>query len=122
MASGSIRQMADQVSYMMEDRLGVRGQRLSDKLRQGGHKLPRKVRRAATLLAEADELAMTPKLHARVDEARVAAGHRLCVRYLGRQKSAKRAQIWADMGASVGFAALVVLIGFVAYLVWKGHV
>ena len=114
--------MADQVANMMEDRLGVRGARLSDKLRQGGHKLPRKVRRAATLLAEADELAMTPKLHARVDETRVVAGHRLCMRYLGRQKSAKRAKMWAEMGASLGFAALVIFISFVAYLVWKGHV
>ena len=105
---------------MMEDRLGVRGQRLSDKLRQGGYKLPRKVRRAATILAEADELAMTPKLHARVDEARVVAGHRICMRYLGRLKSNRRAQIFADMGASIGFGALVVIIGFLAYLVWKG--
>lgn len=122
MGTASIRQMAQQVAGMIEDRLGVAGASLSDKLRTGGGKLPRKVRLAASLLAEADEMAMSPKLHARVDEARINGAYKLCMRHLGKLKSERRAKTWADIMGSIGFAIFVILAGLLTYLVWRGYV
>ena len=72
MSVATIRQMADRVADLMETRLRVKGRDLPEKLKRGGGRLPRKVRNAASLLAEASEMALNPKLQVRVDEGRVA--------------------------------------------------
>ena len=82
MSAITIQQMADRVAGLMEQRLGVRGNGLAEKLRRGGRRLPRKVRAQAQELADYAEKAKNPKLLVQIDQARVAACYDGCLRHL----------------------------------------
>ena len=123
MSVATIRQMADRVSALLEERLSIRGRDLPEKVKRGGRRLPRKVRNAASVLAEASEMAVNPKLQVRLDEARIAAAYDTCLRYLGPLgRSSRRAALLSSIGASIGFGLLVVAAAFIGFLVWRGYV
>ncbi|MGA0541802.1 hypothetical protein [Neotabrizicola sp. VNH66] len=122
MSVATIRQMADRVADLMETRLRVKGRDLPEKLKRGGGRLPRKVRNAASLLAEASEMALNPKLQVRVDEGRVAEAYDICVRHLAPiGRADRRRGALASVGASIAFSLLVVGGGLIAFLVWRGY-
>ena len=122
MSVATIRQMADRVSALLEDRLKIRGRDLPELLKRGGSRLPRRVRQAATLLAEASNMALNPKLQVRVDEGRVAEAYDTCMRYLGPLGRAdRRWALLSSIGASIGFGLLVVAAAFIGWLVWRGY-
>lgn len=123
MSAVTITQMADRVSSLLEERLGTRGRTLSDKLRKAGRRLPRRVRAAAAALAEAREMAQNPKLLVQLDEAQVAQNYDIVLRHLGgvNRRALRRGAI-LNFAASVAFSILVVGIGVVCYLVWRGYV
>jgi hypothetical protein len=123
MSAVTIIQMADRVSSLLEERLGTRGRTLPDKLRKAGRRLPRRVRAAAVALAEAREMAQNPKLLVQVDEAQVAQNYDIVLRHLGGvDRGALRRGAILNFVASVAFSILVVGIGVVCYLVWRGYV
>lgn len=107
MSAASIRQMSDRIAALMEQRLGVRGDGLAEKLARGGGKLPREVREAAEHLAESAEAAQNPALFLRLDHGRIARDYDLCLRHL------KRARRWEHRGelaiALLGRLAVIVL-------------
>ena len=78
MSAVTIQQMAERVDHMMEERLRIKGNGLTEKLRKGGRFLPRKVLAAAEKLADAAEQSKNPKLLLRIDEAAVAAAYDVC--------------------------------------------
>ena len=82
MSAVTIQQMADRVAGLMEDRLGIRGNGLAEKLRRGKRSLPRGARAAAQELADLAEKAKNPKLLVQIDQAHVAACYDTCVKYL----------------------------------------
>ncbi len=102
MSAVTIQQMADRVAGLMEERLGIRGKGLSEKLKRGKRLLPRSVRAAAVELADLAEKAQNPKLLVQIDQTRVAACYDQCVRYLSSRKAGS-----ASMRALVGMAATV---------------
>ena len=114
-------QMADRVAALMEERLKVRGQGLEAKLRHGGRRLPRRVRKEAEYLAMVAQMAMHPKVQMMLDEARIAQSYDTCIRYLNGLGARDRI-LGRLLGvtASVAFAVLVVAGGLVAVLVWRG--
>lgn len=123
MSAVTITQMADRVASLMEARLGARGRGLDEKVKRAGRRLPRKVRTAATALADAALMAQNPKLLIRVDEGDVAANYDICVRHLGGLNLAQRRKgALLNLAASVAFSVLVVGAGVLAYLVWRGYV
>ncbi|MCB6178202.1 hypothetical protein LHP98_08670 [Rhodobacter sp. Har01] len=123
MGAVTITQMADRVASLLEDRLGISGQGLEDKLRRGGRRLPHHVRAAAEALALSALKAQNPKLLVQVDESRVARDYDICLRYLSRLgRSARRKATLASIAASIAFSLLVVAGGVIAYLVWRGYV
>jgi hypothetical protein len=123
MSAVTIMQMADRVSALIEERLGVRGRSLPDRVRRAGRRLPRKVREAASLLAEASEMALNPKLQVRVDEGQVAEAYDICVRHLGRLNRAERRKTaLVGVAASAAFAVLVVAVLVIAVVYWRGLV
>lgn len=118
-----IQQMADRVASLMEQRLRVRGQGLSEKLRKGGRLLPRKVRTAAEALAEGAAMAQNPRLLLQVDQAAVAAAYDVCVRHLGGVSGADRRKgAIIGVAASIAMSVLVVALLVIAVLVWRGFV
>lgn len=118
-----IQQMADRVAGLMEERLRVRGQGLSEKLRKGGRLLPRKVRAAAEVLAQGATMAQNPKLLLQVDQAAVAAAYDICVRHLGGVNGGDRRKgLLVGVAASMAMSVLVVALLVIAVLVWRGFV
>ncbi|MDX5358489.1 MAG: hypothetical protein LPK12_12225 [Rhodobacterales bacterium] len=117
----TVQQMADRVAELMEQRLKVGGTGLAAKLKRGGRRLPRKVRREAEYLAGVSELAQHPKVQMMLDDARIAQAYDTCIRYLN-PIGARDRLIGGLLGVtgSIAFALLVVGGGLIAVLVWRG--
>lgn len=123
MSAVTIQQMADRVAGLMEERLGVRGKGLGEKLRKGGRRLPRKVRADAQALADFATQAQNPKLLTQIDFEKVSAAYDACVRHLGAiAPGGRRAAMIRGIAGSVAFSLLVVGGLVIAFLVWRGYV
>ena len=123
MGAGTIQQMANRVASLMDERLGVGGTDLTAKLKKGGRLLPHKVRAAAGKLAKAADMAKNPKLLMQIDENELAEAYDLCVRHLGGIDRKER-RIGALVGvlASVALGILVLAVGVVLVLRWRGFI
>lgn len=119
----TVQQMADRVAQLLEERLRSKGATLEARLRSAGRRLPRKVRDAGAALAAAVQMMQNPRLMHQVDDETVAVAYDICVRHLTAiNPSASRRGLILDMAARVAFAMLVVAVGFVAFLYWRGFV
>lgn len=122
MSAVTIQQMADRVAELLEDRLQLRGRDLRTKLRRGGRMLPRKVREGAELLAISAEKARNPKLLGQIDMGALSDAYDICVRHLvAIDVSGRRRDAFAGALGSVGFGVLVLALGIIGVLVWRGY-
>ncbi len=123
MTGQSIEQMAARIAALMEDRLGIRGETLSQKLRRGGRALPARVRHAAAELAEAAEQMRHPRLAQRVDRARIQRAYDRCLHHLRPIGAGERRWDYLVMLAARSGLAILAALGLViAALVWRGFV
>ncbi len=123
MSAITIQQMADRVAGLMEERLGVRGRGLDEKLRKGGRLLPRAVRAKAMVLAGLAAQAQNPKLLTQINMEDVAGAYDTCVKYLGTiNPGGRRTGILLGMASSIAFSLLVVAVLVIGVLVWRGYV
>ncbi|MCL7464491.1 hypothetical protein [Phaeovulum sp. NW3] len=117
----ALQQMTDRVARLMEQRLGAKGHGLQAKLRARSRALPRKVRRAVAVLAEAEALAAAPKIARQLDPARVQKAHDIAVHHLQPLGAADRLRATVlGIAASVVLALLVTGAGVLAVMVWRG--
>lgn len=114
----TILQMADRVSALMEQRLGLQGQDLAEKIARGGRRLPRRVRRAAGIVADAAEMAPHPRLQVRIDEEQVAIAYDQCLRYLGPLGRGARLR---SRLVTIGLSVLAALLVGAGLLAWRGR-
>ena len=84
MSAVAVRQMADRVAALMEERLHVRGATLEEKLEHGARLLPRRVREEARYVAQNAALARDAETLAQVDHERLAEAYNACVFHLRR--------------------------------------
>lgn len=114
-----IRQMADEVASLMAARFGGlrRGQQadLESMLRKRGGALPRRLRREARILAEADRKAGQPKLARQVDFAQLDHAYKALTAYLRPLGQGMRLR-----GGAAGIAASVLfgLLLLAAVAIW----
>lgn len=121
MSAVSIQQMADRVADLLQSRLRLRGNGLSEKLQRGGRVLPRGVRKAAQALADAATQAENPRLMMQLDLEKVAADYDLCVRHLnGLGARDRRIGMMLDFGARLALIVLMVGGLLLAVLYWRG--
>lgn len=121
MSAPDITGLALQVTSLMRERLGARGDSLEQTLRQRGRRLPRKVRRAAEELAEAETLAAHPRLRQMLDEAQIERSGRMVLNYLRPLGAGeRRRRLLLSIAASMSFALLATAAGVIAVLVWRG--
>lgn len=116
MSAIPLQQMADRVAGLMEERLGIRGTGLAEKLRRGGRHLPRSVRAKARELADFAEKARNPKLLMQIDQARAAECYDVCLRYLTAQRAGSvrlRALVQVLTTVALGLVVLGAVILFV---------
>lgn len=118
MSAITIQQMADRVAGLMEERLGIRGKGLSEKLRRGGRQLPRAVRAQARELADFAEKAKNPKLLVQIDQARVAACYDSCLRHLSGQRAGS-ASLRALMRITATVALGLLVVGGLVLMVQR---
>lgn len=114
-----IRPMADEVASLMAARFGGnrRGQQadLASMMSRRGGALPRRLRREARFMQQADQMAGQPKLARQVDFARLEHAHKVLTGYLRPLGQGGRLQSGAmRIAASVAMGLL--LLGLVA--VW----
>ena len=122
MSAVAIQQMADRVAGLLEERLNLRGRDLSVKLRRSGRQLPKKVRESAKVLAIAAEKSKHPKLLGQIDMGEVADAYDVCVRHLMTiDPVGRRRDTIAGMIGSVGIGVLVLALGIIALLAWRGY-
>ncbi|MFT3688149.1 hypothetical protein [Paenirhodobacter sp.] len=116
----NVHQMTAQVSQLLADRLGARGPTLRDQL-DAARRLPRRVRRAAGVLAEAEQMAASPKMARRLDMAAVGRAHAACVKYLRPIGAGERARSLV-LGVAANVVLGIVVVGALALLVarWRG--
>ena len=118
MSAVTIQQMAERVAGLMEERLGIRGNGLSEKLRRGRGALPRQVRAAARELADFAEKSRNPKLLVQIDQGRVATCYDICLRHLSSQRPGSAAlRTLARITATVVLGLM--LVGAVVLLVQR---
>ena len=123
MSAATIQQMADRVEDLLEERLSVHGADLRARLKKAGRRLPRKVRNAGEKLADGLELAQNPRLYMQLNQTEFARAYDICVRHLGGiDAKHRRTGILVNLAGSVAFAVLVVLIGLIAVLYWRGFI
>lgn len=83
--------------------------------------MPARVRRAAEVLAEAEAMAGVPKRARMIDLKAVARAHATCVKYLRRlNRSERRLGRVLDTAAAVVFGLVVLSVGIVLVLRWRG--
>lgn len=123
MSSVAIQQMADRVAQLLEERLGIKATDLASGLRKGGRALPRRVRESAELLAVSAAKAKHPKLLGQIDMGAVTAAYDACVRHLiAIDPAGRRNDTFSGMVRFVGGGILVLTIGIIAVLVWRGFI
>ena len=119
--SVSVQQMANRVADLMEQRLRVGGSGLAAKLERGARFLPRKVRREARYLAEADQAARVPRLQMQLDYEKIARAYDVCVRYLKPLgASARRKAILLDILTGFGSGIFVTIVLVLVVMMWRG--
>ncbi len=115
-----VQQMAEQVSQLLADRLGARGPSLRAQV-DAARALPRRVRRAAGVLAGAQEMAASPKMARRLDMAAISRAHAVCVRFLrpiGAGERAGRLALGVAANAALGMGVVGALA--IAVARWRG--
>jgi hypothetical protein len=121
MSSVAIQQMADRVAQLMDERLGAGARDLAGALRKGGRGLPKRVREAAELLAESAEKAKHPKLLGQIDMGAVSDAYDTCLKHLTSiDPSNRRRDTVSGMVRFVGGGILILAVGIVAVLAWRG--
>jgi hypothetical protein len=122
MSSVAIQQMADRVGQLVEERLGIGGRDLAARLRRGGRMLPKRVRESAQLLADAAEKAKNPKLLVQIDMGAVSDAYDACIKHLmAIDPTERKRSVLSGMVGFVGGGVLVLAIGIIALLVWRGY-
>ena len=117
----ALKQMADRISDLLDQKMRIKGKDLSDKLSKGGHRLPRRVREAAGVLARMSELAANPKLMKQVDFEAASQAYDLCLRQLGRTGFwARYGHIFEQWALSILTVLAVLAAMALAVMHWRG--
>ena len=119
MSAVTIRQMAGRVEELLVERVGARGRDFDAKLRHAGRRLPRKVRKSATALAQAAQMTLNPRLHAQLDESEIARDYDICLRYLSPLARGGRGRNGSVL-TSITVSLLLLAAGVAGFLIWRG--
>jgi len=118
----SLAEKTEELRLLMRERLGVKGRDFATALRRAGRLLPRRLRREARLLIEAEEMARSPRLMKFIDQGRIDGACREIRSYLESQDPMERRidlalSILGGIALSVLAAAGLVLM----FLKWRGY-
>ncbi len=105
----AITQKAGRVAELLEQRYGLRGQTLAERVQRGRRKLPNDLRRAVDRLAQAEAMVWQPKLLLSLDDTALDRDYRLIVKRLEALKTGNTlgAQMLSSLTSAVLSLALL---------------
>ncbi len=118
-----IQGVIDGVTAGLHDKLGVGGADLRRTLARARHRLPRRIRAQARLLARAEPLAAHPRLRQTLDAAALQAAATQVTAYLQTIDPGERRKGWW-LGLLGGLAFNLLLLGVLLLVLarWRGMV
>ncbi|MDH3262730.1 MAG: hypothetical protein OEM24_01900 [Paracoccaceae bacterium] len=121
MSQKTVGEMAAAVSLLLRQKLGVKGSGLEAKLAHAGRRLPRRIRRRAAEIAEAEKREGNPKLARMTDTAALARAYAEVEAHLKKIDvgDRRRGAILGMLG-SISISLIAVFAVLVSYLVWRG--
>ncbi len=123
MSDTGIEREIEEISRLIEDRLGIRAHSLEAQLRKAGRLLPSAVQREARFLAQAQLLMQNPKLARMIDPARREQAFRLVTGHLKAiDPRARRADRRLHVAAAIALNLLVAAALVIVVLRWRGIV
>lgn len=119
----TLHQMTERVSQLMAERLGAKGHSLRERMESRARALPRKVRRAAQVLVEAEAIAGSPKMIRQVDMSEISRAYDTCLHHLVPLGATARLKLLAlNLLTSVVFVLVVVAVVVFVVARWRGLV
>ena len=114
---------AADLQQQLHAKLGVKGRSLEHALSRAGHRLPRGARARGMEIVAAQKLASNPKLARRLDAPALKAAYDGLSAHLGAIDVADRRKgKLLSLAGSIAFNLLVVIVGFLVWLWWRGYV
>ncbi|UWR29394.1 hypothetical protein K3758_13685 [Sulfitobacter sp. W002] len=114
---------AEALRPLFEDRLRIKARDLREAFHRAGPELPRGIRGDGLLLSKTEHLVANPHIARQLEDAPVwAAFNRVTAHLREIDPKARRRGIILDRLAGVAFNILVVFVGFVIWLWWRGYV
>lgn len=121
--SETINKRAARVQSALDGAYGVRGKTLAVALRRTGRRMPKRFHTQAQQIVAAQALGGHPKLLRQVDGAALTAAQDSVVTYLDTiDRADRRKGLWLGIAGAIAFNILLVLIGFILWMVWAGQV
>ncbi|SFU20161.1 hypothetical protein [Sedimentitalea nanhaiensis] len=107
---------------LLRDKLGIRATGLRTAMPKARRQLPRKVRKSAQILADAEPLLEHPKLRQTLDRASLTAAAGVLSAHLNDIDAADRRKgWWLGMLGGLAFNMLAFAALLIAVLVWRGY-
>ena len=107
---------------LLREKLGVKAETLEKGFRRAGRRLPRRIRREARVLVQAESLAVHPKLSRQIDGVSVRQAFDAVLAHLKAidAADARLGRILSLAGA-VAFNVIAVFAAFVWWMWWSGR-
>ncbi|WP_299298515.1 hypothetical protein [uncultured Tateyamaria sp.] len=120
---GTIEARASRIQSALDGAFGVRAKTLSKALKRTGRRMPKRLHGEAQLIVAAQRLGGHPKLMRQVDGAALTRAEERVVTWLdGIDRADNRKGLWLGIAGAVAFNILLILAGFVLWMIWAGHV
>lgn len=121
MSGISVQETAQRISAQLEERLGVGGRDLPQKLRRAGRLLPGHVRKDIQRITDAQSMAENPRLMRQVDLPRIEAAERRVLAHLKTiDRADRRKGAFLGLMGSLSFNLIAVFALLIILLVWQG--
>ena len=106
----------------MSTQLRVKGDGLADVAQRAGRKLPRRLRKDAQVMIDAEALSAHPKLARRVDAKRLKQAERRLNAFLDKQNpGAERRGEILDAVARIAFVLVTIVLAVFFTLIYRGY-
>jgi len=114
---------ASRIQSALDGAFGVRAKTLAKALKRTGRRLPKRLHTEAQQIVAAQRLGGHPKLMRQVDgDALTRAEERVVTWLDGIDRADNRKGLWLGIAGAIAFNVLLILTGFVLWMVWTGQV
>ena len=123
MEQATVQQFVRRIHAQLGAKCGARANTFEGRVKQAKHLMPRKVKKAALNLVEADAMAVEPALARRLDATQVTKDYSTMVAFLDKvDASKKRSRSRYSLASAISFNILAAAAVAIALLRWRGFI